>query len=288
MTVEELCRKYIDRRKNSIKESTIARYQAIIRNHISPQIGAIVAKDITRQQTEQFYKNLHTLGISDNTIHDIGIFLRAVYNWASTEYGYKNKCGQIPLPRLQKKTITVLTDYEKQIILKYGNLSAKLALLMGLRIGEVCGVMGQDIEDGVLTVGRTVQRIQDNNGTTRIIITAPKTKNSRRQIPIPKQILNELIATPENYIIANCDKPIEPRVIQYQWKQFCKKQGLRDINFHTLRHTFATTAIEAGVDVKTLSEMLGHASTSTTMDLYCHPTMKHKQECMKKIWEGEY
>ena len=283
-TVENLCNDYIEHRKSSIKASTVARYKVIIYNYISPQIGRISAKNITRQQTEQFYKDLAKKGLTDNTIHDIGIFLRSVYNWANTEYGYENNCKQVSLPRLQKKTITILTDCEKQIVLKYGDLSARLALLMGLRIGEVCGIMGQDIEDGVLTVNRTVQRIQDKE-TTKVIITPPKTENSRRQIPVPKQIADELITASENYIITGCKRLTEPRVIQYQWKQFCKKRGLRDTKFHTLRHTFATTALEAGVDVKTLSEMLGHANVSTTMDLYCHPTLKHKQECMKKIWE---
>lgn len=89
----------------------------------------------------------------------------------------------------------------------------------------------------------------------------------------------------KKYIMSGCETPYEPRRIEYNWKCFCKSAGLRDVKFHTLRHTFATTALEAGVDVKTLSEMLGHATVSTTMDLYCHPTLKHKQECMSKIWE---
>lgn len=86
-------------------------------------------------------------------------------------------------------------------------------------------------------------------------------------------------------IMSCCEIPYEPRRIEYNWKCFCKTARLRDVKFHTLRHTFATTALEAGVDVKMLSELLGHAAVSTTMDLYCHPTLKHKQECMSKIWE---
>jgi integrase len=155
---------------------------------------------------------------------------------------------------------------------------------MGLRIGEVCGLMGQDVEDGILTIRRTVQRIRDGK-QTKIVITSPKTRNSHRQIPIPKQIADDLIAAPENYIISGCNAPLEPRVIEYRWKVYCNKTGLRKVNFHTLRHTFATAALEAGVDVKTLSEMLGHATVHTTMDLYCHPSMNHKAEAMKRIWE---
>lgn len=118
-------------------------------------------------------------------------------------------------------------------------------------------------------------------------ITKPKTEHSHRQIPIPKHIISLLESDRDRYIIGNSTKPTEPRTLQYQWKRFCKEQGMRDINFHTLRHTFATSALEAGIDIKTLSEMLGHASTSITMDLYCHPTLKHKKDCMDKLWGGK-
>lgn len=285
MTVEELCRDYLEHRKSSIKKSTAAVYTAAINNHIAPLIGDVNAGSMSQKNSVFFYKKLAEKGLSDHAIHGVGIFLRSVYNWAGREYGIESGLKQASLPKLRKKTVTVLTDEEKRTVLQYGELPARCALLMGLRIGEVCGLMGADIENGVLTVRRTIQRIQ-TNGATTVIITPPKTENSRRQIPVPKQILEELSGTaPDNYIITGSEKPTEPRAIEYRWKQFCNRYGLRKINFHTLRHTFATTAIEAGVDVKTLSEMLGHASVSTTMDLYCHPSLKHKQECMMRIWE---
>lgn len=283
-TVSELCWDYIEHRKGSIKQSTVARYKHIAIRHIMPLLGEIKANDVTRERTAEFYKGLTLQGLSASTVIDIGVFLRSVMDWGSKEYGYENRCKQTPLPRREKKTIAVLTDDEKHTVLTSGELYARVALLMGLRIGEVCGLMGQDVEDGILTIRRTVQRIQDEK-QTRVVITPPKTQNSHRQIPIPKQIANDLIAAPENYIISGCNVPLEPRAIEYRWKAFCKKADLRKVNFHTLRHTFATTAIEAGVDVKTLSEMLGHATVHTTMDLYCHPSMNHKAEAMKRIWE---
>lgn len=283
-TVADLCKGYIKHRRCSIKRSTAARYEGMMQKHIIPLLGDIAVGDVTRERTAEFYKALTLQGLSASAVIDIGIFLRSVMGWGSFEYGYENECRQAPLPRREKKTITVLTDAEKQTVLTYGGLYARAALLMGLRIGEVCGLMGQDVENGILSVRRTVQRIQEGE-QTKVIITPPKTENSKRQIPIPKQIADELIVTPEHYIMSGCDIPYEPRRIEYNWKCFCKSAGLRDVKFHTLRHTFATTALEAGVDVKTLSEMLGHATVSTTMDLYCHPTLKHKQECMSKIWE---
>lgn len=285
-TVAELCWDYIEHRKGSVKQSTAARYEDIAISHIMPQLGDIKASDLTRERTAEFYKALALRGLSASTVIDIGVFLRSVMDWGSKEYGYDNRCKQTSLPRREKKTITVLTNDEKHTVLTSGGLYARVALLMGLRIGEVCGLMGQDVEDGILTIRRTVQRIRDGK-QTKIVITSPKTRNSHRQIPIPKQIADDLIAAPENYIISGCNVPLEPRVIEYRWKVYCNKTGLRKVNFHTLRHTFATTALEAGVDVKTLSEMLGHATVHTTMDLYCHPSMNHKAEAMKRIWEDD-
>lgn len=284
-TVSELCEDYIEHRKDSIKQSTVARYEGIAISYIIPHLGNIKASDVTRERTAEFYKALTLQGLSASTVIDIGVFLRSVMDWGSKEYGYENRCKQTSLPRREKKTITVLTNDEKHTVLTSGELYARVALLMGLRIGEVCGLMGQDVENGILTIRRTVQRIRDGK-QTKVVITSPKTRNSHRQIPIPKQIADDLIATPENYIISGCDVPLEPRVIEYRWKAYCKKTDMRNVNFHTLRHTFATTALEAGVDVKTLSEMLGHATVHTTMDLYCHPSMNHKAEAMKRIWEG--
>ena len=287
MTVSELCKEYIDSKTGIIKDSTVANYKTMDRITITPIIGSKNAVSLTKEDVSEFYKSLVFKGYSENHIHRIGVFLRSVYNYASREYDIDNVCKNVFIPKLRKKMITVLTEEEKAKVLNYGCPAVIIALSMGLRIGEVSGLMGQDIEDNVLTINRTVQRIQDGNGSTKVIVTKPKTEHSHRQIPIPKHIIPLLESDSDRYIIGNGTKPTEPRALQYQWKRFCKEHGMRDINFHTLRHTFATSALEAGIDVKTLSEMLGHASTSITMDLYCHPTLKHKKNCMDKLWGGK-
>ncbi len=284
MTVSKLCSEYIDSRRDIVKQSTVAAYETLVRNHIEPQFGNTEACRLTKETVSKYYKSLIYEGFSETHIRSIGVFLRSVYNWGDITYGIENVCKQAYIPKMRKKMITVLTDEEKRKVLRHGTTAAVIALSMGLRIGEVCGLMGQDVEDGVLTVRRTVQRIQQGKGKTKLIVTQPKTEHSRRQIPIPKHIATILQVSEDRYIIGGELQPTEPRTVQYQWKKFCRENGMRDINFHTLRHTFATSALEAGVDVKTLSEILGHASTSITMDLYCHPTLKHKKDCMEKLW----
>jgi len=283
-TVTDICTEYIDSRRNSVKESTIANYTALLRNHIELHFDGVEADKLTKDEVSSYYKSLVDDGFSAAHIHSIGILLRAAYSYAEDTYGLDNVCKGVYMPKMRKRMITVLTAAEKRKVLRGGDTAAVIALSMGLRIGEVCGLMGQDIEGDILTVSRTVQRIQPCKGETKVIVSQPKTEHSRRQIPIPKHIAPLLKAPADRYIIGGDTQPVEPRMITYHWKKFCRENGMRNINFHTLRHTFATSALEAGVDVKTLSEMLGHASTSTTMDLYCHPTMKHKKDCMKKIW----
>ena len=283
-TVSDLCAEYISSREDAVKQSTTAAYNALYRNHIQPQFSGVKVDELTKETVTAYYKNLADAGYSDTHIHSIGILLRSAYTYGAETYGIENVVKPAHLPRMRRKAVSVLTDEERRKVLKGDNAAALIALSMGLRIGEVCGLMAEDVADGVLTVRRTVQRIQDSKGSTRLIVTQPKTVHSQRQIPVPKHIKTLLTAQPKRYIIGGETEPTEPRMIQYHWSRFCRENGMRNINFHTLRHTFATQALEAGVDVKTLSEMLGHASTSTTMDLYCHPTMKHKKDCMDKLW----
>lgn len=155
---------------------------------------------------------------------------------------------------------------------------------MGLRVGEISGLMGKDAKNGILTINRTIRRIPVRGQGTKLTISTPKTAESKRQIPIPDHIAYLFDNVPDDEYIIGGKKFVEPRMLMYKWRTFCDAQNIERINFHGLRHTFATKALEKGVDVKTLSEILGHASVDITMDLYCHPSMNHKAEAMKRIW----
>lgn len=284
-TVKDLCEAYINSRETKVKCSTHSTYCDKLRRHIAPRIGAISYDKLTPVQVEKFYMDMLSEGLAPTTVCDTGIFLRSAYKWAGKVYGCPNIPAQAELPRKRKRMVTVLTAREKRAVMEQGGPAEKIALTIGLRIGEVCGLMGQDLEDGVLTVRRTVQRVHLPQGSTRILVTEPKTRNSVREIPVPKSILPLLKVPPDCYVLTGKPFPPEPRTVENHWKRSCEKMGIKNANFHKLRHTFATSALEAGVDVKTLSEILGHASVNTTMDLYCHPTLDHKKKCMKKIWK---
>ena len=78
---------------------------------------------------------------------------------------------------------------------------------------------------------------------------------------------------------------MDPRTLQYSFKKFLKDCGIRDIKFHALRHTFATRCMEAGMDINTLSEILGHTNASITMNIYIHSTIEHKRNQIEKMSE---
>lgn len=158
-----------------------------------------------------------------------------------------------------------------------------LCLYAGLRIGELCALRWSDIDfDGkTLTVKRTVQRIVVPGHMTKTILleTDPKSESSRRTIPLASELLEILsrFKGEQRYVFGE-EKPLDPRTMQNRFKKILKEAGIDGRTFHTLRHTFATNCVENGMDVKTLSEILGHSDVKTTLNRYVHPTMDSKRK----------
>lgn len=122
---------------------------------------------------------------------------------------------------------------------------------------------------------------------TRIIITPPKSSKSIRHIPIPEgvaEVLGEYQRHGNEYLLTGKEnRYVEPRTLQYHFKKVLKKSSIEEANYHALRHTFATRCIELGFDIKSLSEILGHASVNITLNRYVHPSMELKRDNMEKL-----
>ena len=166
-----------------------------------------------------------------------------------------------------------------------------LALYSGMRIGEICALKWSNInlEAETISVVQTLQRLQDseNKGKTKILISEPKSQSSKRIIPIPT-FLTELLRKikpqiPDAFLLSGNKNPIEPKTLQNKYKSCLKDCNIPYINFHTLRHTFATRCVEVGFDIKALSEILGHSSVGKTLNLYAHPTLEYKRSNMNKL-----
>jgi len=161
-----------------------------------------------------------------------------------------------------------------------------------------------NLKTGILSVRQTINRLKSFDSTcknkTTIVVDSPKTKNSKRQIPLQEVIIKELklyktrqneerlkageLYEDSDYLFCSVlGSPIEPRTFQDTFYSLIKKSGVETANFHCLRHTFATRALEAGIPAKTVSEILGHANISTTLDLYSHVSLELKKESMEKL-----
>ena len=160
----------------------------------------------------------------------------------------------------------------------------RLALYTGMRVGELCALQWDDITDSTIIINKTVQRLKQN-GKTGLVITEPKTPSSNRIIPIPDfliPILDRYRST--GSVLKNrYSRQVEPRLIQRTFEQYVINCGLPKTNFHALRHTFATRCVEAGFDIKSLSEILGHTDVKTTLNKYVHSSFEQKQKNMKLL-----
>lgn len=172
-----------------------------------------------------------------------------------------------------------------------------LCLYTGVRIGELCALKWSDInwQEQSLYVRRTVQRLKNikksnsDNEQTSLIVTPPKSDSSVRIIPIPAFLIPLLKkfhrpGRADRYIFSRFgEKPLEPRTLQYRYKNYLLQARIPYRKFHTLRHTFATRCLMMGMDIKTLSEILGHADVQTTLNYYCHTTLEYKREQMNLL-----
>ena len=145
-----------------------------------------------------------------------------------------------------------------------------------------------DFENGLVRVSKALQRVSDKlgKGKTKIAVTSPKSKTSVRDIPVPSFILDILKQEKrfeEYYILSGTSKPIEPRTMQNRFKAVLKNCGIRNANFHLLRHTYATVCIESGFDAKTVSELLGHSNVNITLNRYVHSSMETKRKCVDRL-----
>jgi len=291
-----------------VKESTYSRYFHLVRNHIKPILGIYQLNKINSQLIESYVEQLlnngrldGTGGLSPKTVSDIIAIIKSSMEYARY-HNYNITCD---LSRLSIKKnfhkIRVLSLQEQSdltAILEYNTDFCKLGVLLslytGIRLGELCALRWENIDavQCILKIRKTLLRIQntdtgENAAKTKIIITEPKSQYSIRDIPLPaflSEILSHYHQLSEAYVLTGkADKYLEPRTVQNRFKSYIRDANLPDANFHSLRHTFATRCVELGFDVKSLSEILGHASVNITLNRYVHSSFGLKKDNMEKL-----
>lgn len=297
MTVKELAEEWLYAAKNRIKESTAANYRMKLDKHILPAFGDINCSSLSAKDVYSFIERKLKSGLSARYVADIIVLMKSIYRYACREYAVRNVLDSIIMPKRQRKEVRVLTKEEQHRLSAYLNanrdlvtLGIAISLYTGLRIGELCALQWQDIDirNKTITINKTIQRIQSTNGKrrTKVVITEPKSANSNRTIPIPDCLIPMIapfIAAPNAFVLSGNGRPIEPRTMQNRFKRVLDNANLPSINYHSLRHAFATGALEIGFDIKTLSEILGHSSVEVTLNRYIHSSMDRKRACMNML-----
>lgn len=290
--------------KPTAKSRTYARYKEIIDGHIVPKLGEYELNDLTPLLLQKFITellqngNLVTgKGLSANTVNTIITVLQNSLK-AAMIFGELKEytADKIKRPKAKENEVSCFSLVEQrkieQEILQgkkdklYGII---LCLYTGLRIGELLALTWNDMDfaKGTLTVSKSCHYGKGKNGKFERCTELPKTITSRRTIPIPKQmlaILKDIKKRSESeYVIASRADPVSVRSYQRSFALLLQRLKVPHKGFHALRHTFATRALECGMDVKTLSEILGHKNASITLNRYVHSLMEHKQEMMNKV-----
>lgn len=289
-TVEAVMKNWLYLTKHKTKYSTFVKYETIINNHIIPELGKINVSMLTAKRISEFTDKLID-SFATATVNNILIVLEMGFDYAEEEYNIK--CPKISLLKQSKQEMRVLSRSEQQTLIRYirnndncFSFGILFALFTGIRIGELCALQWDDIKDNKIHISKTMQRIKNEDGKSTVMITEPKTDKSNRIIPVPTAIyeLIEKYRKSKGYVIRQANgKFIEPRLMQKKFGEITTACGLENVNFHTLRHTFATRCIESGFDVKTLSEILGHTNVRTTLDKYVHSSFELKQKNMEKL-----
>lgn len=292
-----------EEKRRYVKISSYAAYMQLLNCHILPFMAS---RDVPDDDTLQLLadKMLYE-GIGIKTVKDTLLVFKMIIHYGSktkawgpvdtrVHYPTQREVQKMP-PVMDKNYQHKLLDYLRTHI-SFRNLGIFLCLHSGLRIGEVCGLRWKDldIQENVIHVNKTVQRIFLRDGVEQLYflsIDSPKSASSRRDIPISAELLKIIrplrkITVDNYFVLSNAPMPIEPRNYREYYKRLLRELDIPQVRFHALRHSFATRCIESKCDYKTVSAILGHASITTTMDLYVHPGFEEKKRCIEKMSRG--
>lgn len=273
----------------------------VVEKHIIPKLGDCCPLGFTTELMDDFIRELQFKDeLAPKTVHDILVVLHGILKFTASKCKGVFPTVEINYPKIGKKEMRVLSREEQARFISYlqkdldpCRFGILLALCTGIRIGELCALRWEYIStrDKAIKIVETLQRLRDTsasqNARTRIVIGPPKSDTSVRTIPMTEYAAGLCRhMKPQSsaaYVLTGTDAFMEPRVLQYRLEKYTQACGLEGVHFHTLRHTFATRAVEVGFEIKSLSEILGHASVTITLDRYVHSSLELKRDNMQKL-----
>lgn len=308
-TFGQILQLWMENNKLRLKGGTINKYQNLIDSHILPELGSALICELDATNINKFLNKMLVSGkingvggLSPSYVRSMAIVINAAIKFAVDEGLCSPLKTSICKPVSEKKEFPVLDKKTQQqfetFLLKNLDLTKAgifISLHTGMRIGEVCALSWEDIDlnQNVIHVRHTIARVRKSSfpsdSTTELIIDSPKTKSSSRDIPISSKLLPVILEIRQissaGFVISENNSFVHPRTYETRYHKILEECNVEKINYHTLRHTFATRCIEAGVDVKSLSEILGHGNVSVTLNTYVHSSMEMKRNQLEKLYE---
>ncbi len=305
MTVHELMNMWYANNKVRLKGGSINKYKNIIDTHIIPQLGHYKLSEMSSSFMNLYLNEKLSNGRIDNKgglspsyVNSIRVVIVSAIRFAVREELMMPFKTDINKPITKKKDLSILSQKDQHVLEKFivsnmnpTNIGILISLRSGLRIGEICALKWEDIDllSGIIYVRHTISRIksEDSSGRSVLVLDEPKTYSSKREVPISSWLIPFLSSVKEKsdsqYVISKNNNFVSPRTYEYRYHKVLRDCNLPKINYHALRHTFATRCVEAGVDVKTLSEILGHSSVSITLNTYVHSSIDMKRRQIEKL-----
>lgn len=311
-TFQEVAQNWLKNVMVMTKESTYAKYSVLLRIHLLPELGELKVNEIRPAILERYLNKKWREGrldgtgpLSPSTVRLLACILQSILRFAK-QMGYTELVyGSISKPKLVQNEMELFTTEEQRTLEEYiywkkelGTYGIYICLYTGLRLGEICALTWGDVylEHGYLKVRKTLQRIQvaelpksPDAPRTKILVDIPKSKTSLRDIPLTPSLQRMLSgirrsSSAASYVLTGeTGRYMDPRTYQKRFRRYLIECGLKPRNFHTLRHQFASNCIALGVDVKSLSEILGHSNVNITLNRYVHSSMELKRTQLNKL-----
>ena len=300
MTVEEWMDVWSKQYLGGVKESTVAAYNATIRTHIKPGIGAIRLDALDTHLVQSFYNALREPtkdreAVSPKTVKNVhGVLHKAMQQAVANGYIRFNPTNSCILPRIEKKELQPLDEAETKLFLDAVKghpleLLYTITLFTGLREGEALGLTWDrvDFMRGTILISKQLQKEKKKGGEFRLV--SLKNDKPRRITPAPwvmqlfrdrklqqyehKEKAGAAWSNPMNLVFTNeLGGNLIPQTVVRHFKEIVASIGRPEARFHDLRHSYAVASLRSGDDIKTVQGNLGHATAAFTLDVYGHVT----------------